>query len=131
MTATVLSTTEVELEVVLEQKEVIADGVVLLTLRHPGDEPLPEWAPGAHIDLLLRENLVRQYSLCGDPANRAVFQVAVRREQAGRGGSAHVHDELAAGDLVRVRGPRNNFRLVEAPRYLFVAGGLVSPLCYR
>ncbi|CAM01773.1 ferredoxin-NADP reductase [Saccharopolyspora erythraea NRRL 2338] len=129
MTATVLSTTEVELEVVLEQKEVIADGVVLLTLRHPGDEPLPEWAPGAHIDLLLRENLVRQYSLCGDPANRAVFQVAVRREQAGRGGSAHVHDELAAGDLVRVRGPRNNFRLVEAPRYLFVAGGIgITPL---
>ncbi|QUH06296.1 oxidoreductase [Saccharopolyspora erythraea] len=129
MTATVLSTTEVELEVLLERKEVIADGVVLLTLRHPAGEPLPEWEPGAHIDLLMRDDLVRQYSLCGDPANRAVLQVAVRREQAGRGGSAHVHDELAAGDLVRVRGPRNNFRLFEAPRYLFVAGGIgITPL---
>jgi len=55
--------------------------------------------------------------------------VAVLREPEGRGGSARVHDGLVAGDAVRVRGPRNRFALVDAPRYLFVAGGIgITPL---
>ncbi len=34
-------------------KEVVAEGVVALTLRHPDGRRLPDWAPGAHIDLML------------------------------------------------------------------------------
>ncbi|GAA3840205.1 PDR/VanB family oxidoreductase [Amycolatopsis tucumanensis] len=121
--------TEVELDVLLERKEELAAGVVRLTLRHPAGEPLPEWEPGAHLDLLLGEGLVRQYSLCGDPADRSVLQVAVLREPDGRGGSAWVHDRLSTGDTVRIRGPRNHFRLVDSPRYLFVAGGIgITPI---
>lgn len=129
MTASVLPRTEVELEVLLDRKEILAAGVVRLTLRHPEGELLPEWEPGAHLDLVLREDLIRQYSLCGDPANRSVLQVAVLREPAGRGGSEYVHDRLSDGDLVRIRGPRNHFRLVDAPRYLFIAGGIgITPI---
>jgi ferredoxin-NADP reductase len=129
MTASVLSKTEVELEVLLDRKEILATGVVRLTLRHPEGDPLPEWEPGAHLDLVLREDLVRQYSLCGDPMNRSVLQVAVLREPAGRGGSEYVHDRLSDGDLVRIRGPRNHFRLIDAPRYLFIAGGIgITPI---
>ncbi|WP_431927153.1 PDR/VanB family oxidoreductase [Amycolatopsis tucumanensis] len=121
--------TEVELDVLLERKEELAAGVVRLTLRHPAGEPLPEWDPGAHLDLVLGEGLVRQYSLCGDPADRGVLQVAVLREPDGRGGSAWVHDRLSTGDTVRIRGPRNHFRLVDSPRYLFVAGGIgITPI---
>lgn len=58
-----------------------------------------------------------------------MWRVAVLREKAGRGGSAYVHEELRAGDKVRVRGPRNNFRLERAPRYRFVAGGIgITPV---
>ncbi|MCE0762292.1 PDR/VanB family oxidoreductase [Pseudonocardia kujensis] len=122
-------TTEPELDLVLEKKETLADGVVQLTLRDPAGADLPAWAPGAHVDLVLTGDLTRQYSLCGDPAERSVMQVAVLREPAGRGGSAHVHDELAEGDTVRVRGPRNHFALVDAPRYLFLAGGIgITPI---
>ncbi|MFM9607164.1 PDR/VanB family oxidoreductase [Streptomyces niveiscabiei] len=121
--------TEVELDLVLDRKEAIADGVVLLTLRDPAGRPLPEWEPGAHIDLVLRADLVRQYSLCGDPADRSRLQVAVLREPESRGGSSHVHDVLTAGDLVRIRGPRNHFPLVKAKNYLFIAGGIgVTPI---
>ncbi|WP_435118874.1 PDR/VanB family oxidoreductase [Amycolatopsis thermoflava] len=121
--------TEVELDVLLERKEELAAGVVRLTLRHPAGEPLPEWDPGAHLDLVLGEGLVRQYSLCGDPGDRSVLQVAVLREPDGRGGSAWVHDRLSTGDTVRIRGPRNHFRLVDSPRYLFVAGGIgITPI---
>ncbi|MET9817112.1 PDR/VanB family oxidoreductase [Streptomyces sp. NPDC006355] len=121
--------TDVELDLVLERKETIAEGVVLLTLRHPEGRPLPAWQPGAHIDLILRADLVRQYSLCGDPGDRSRFQVAVLREPESRGGSSHVHDVLTEGESVRIRGPRNHFPLVKAKKYLFIAGGIgITPI---
>jgi ferredoxin-NADP reductase len=117
------------LEVVLDGKETIADGVVRLTLRHPDGAALPSWEPGAHVELVLRPDLVRQYSLCGDPADRSALRVAVLREPNGRGGSAYVHDRLQAGDRLRLGGPRNNFALVAARRYLFIAGGIgITPI---
>ncbi|MFF9035522.1 PDR/VanB family oxidoreductase [Streptomyces sp. NPDC014892] len=109
-----------------------ADGVVSLTLRRPDGGTLPPWAPGAHIDVLLDGadgDLIRQYSLCGRPEERGVWQIAVLREPHSRGGSAHVHDHLREGSTVRVRGPRNNFPLRPAARQLFVAGGVgITPV---
>ncbi|MEU9189305.1 PDR/VanB family oxidoreductase [Streptomyces sp. NPDC048484] len=118
-----------EAELVVERRDLAADGVLALTLRHPLGEELPVWEPGAHIDVLLGPDLERQYSLCGDPADRHEWRVAVLREPGGRGGSAHVHGQLAAGGKVRVRGPRNHFRLLPSPRYRFVAGGIgITPI---
>jgi ferredoxin-NADP reductase len=120
---------DVERDLVLERKETVAEGVVLLTLRDPEGRPLPEWQPGAHVDLMLRAGLVRQYSLCGDPGDRSRLQVAVLREPESRGGSSYVHDVLSEGETVRIRGPRNNFPLVTAKRYLFIAGGIgITPI---
>lgn len=114
--------------VIAERREE-AEGVVSLTLRHAQGAELPQWQPGAHIDLLLADGMERQYSLCGDPADRMAWRVAVLREPEGRGGSAYVHDRLLAGSTVRARGPRNNFPLRPAARYLFVAGGIgITPL---
>jgi ferredoxin-NADP reductase len=103
--------TSYEAELVVERRDLAADGVLALTLRHPLGEELPAWEPGAHIDVVLGPDLERQYSLCGDPADRHSWRVAVLREPDGRGGSAHVHGQLEAGDKVRVRGPRNHFAL--------------------
>jgi ferredoxin-NADP reductase len=118
-----------EAELVVDGREFAAEGVLALTLRHPLGEDLPAWEPGAHVDVVLGPELERQYSLCGDPADRSVWRIAVLREPAGRGGSAHVHGQLGQGDKVRVRGPRNHFRLEAAPRYRFVAGGIgITPI---
>ncbi|NGO15012.1 oxidoreductase [Streptomyces sp. HC44] len=118
-----------EATLVVDSRSPAADGVVSLVLRHPEGEPLPAWAPGAHIDLLLDNGLVRQYSLCGSPADRAAWQIAVLREPEGRGGSSYVHDRLTEGSAVRVRGPRNNFPLRPAERHLFIAGGVgITPI---
>ncbi|MCX5052892.1 MULTISPECIES: PDR/VanB family oxidoreductase [unclassified Streptomyces] len=118
-----------EAELVVDGRESAADGVLALTLRHPLGEDLPAWEPGAHVDVVLGPELERQYSLCGDPADRSVWRIAVLREPDGRGGSAHVHEQLGQGDKVRVRGPRNHFRLEPAPRYRFVAGGIgITPI---
>ncbi|MFV2177615.1 PDR/VanB family oxidoreductase [Actinomadura sp. LOL_016] len=125
MTITGTETATIPTEVAA--KTAVADGVCLLTLRPA--EPFPAWTPGAHVDLLLAPDLVRQYSLCGDPADRESLQVAVLDEPEGRGGSRFVHRRLSAGDSLDVRGPRNNFPLVDAPAYAFVAGGIgITPL---
>lgn len=129
-------TAEQEFEVVVVRREPAADGVVLLDLSRPDGTPLPEWRPGAHIDVVLvpgetpAQNLERQYSLCGDPADRTVWRIGVLREPGGRGGSAHVHDSVLVGDRLVVRGPRSHFGLAEGDGpVLFVAGGIgITPI---
>src|SRR5690242_3898534 len=110
-------------------KELVAEGVATLTLARPDGGRLPDWTPGAHVDLVLPNGTTRQYSLCGDRWDAHRYRVGVLREPAGRGGSAYVHDHLAVGDAVGLGGPRNNFPLVPAERYLFVGGGIgITPL---
>ncbi|MFE4329252.1 PDR/VanB family oxidoreductase [Streptomyces sp. NPDC056831] len=103
-----------------------ADGVVQLRLEGPD---LPAWQPGAHLDLLLPSGLVRQYSLCGNPADPDTYTIATRLVEDGRGGSREVHDRLHEGEEIEVRAPRNRFPLAEAPAYLFIAGGIgITPI---
>ena len=128
-TSVTVAAREFEADVRVAAKEVAADGVVTLTLRQPASAPLPRWAPGAHVDLILPGVPTRQYSLCGDPADHHVWRLGILRDEAGGGGSRYVHDRLRAGDMVRVRGPRNNFGLVPSDRYQFIAGGIgITPI---
>ncbi|MCX4578849.1 PDR/VanB family oxidoreductase [Streptomyces sp. NBC_01571] len=121
--------TDYEAELVVARRDFVAEGVVALTLRHPLGDELPGWEPGAHIDVGLGPGLERQYSLCGDPAERRTWRIAVLREPHGRGGSSYVHERVDVGDRVRVRGPRNHFALAPVPRYRFVAGGIgITPI---
>src|SRR3954467_7466411 len=110
-------------------KDLVAGDVLTLQLASPQGLRLRDWAPGAHIDLVLPNGMTRQYSLCGDRWDPFTYRVGVLREQSGRGGSAYVHDELQVGDLVGVGGPRNNFALVPSEQYLFVARGIgITPI---
>lgn len=132
MTSTVLATAQAKRTILLEvrRRRMAADGVALLTLADPAGHDLPGWVPGAHVDLVLPDlGLTRQYSLCGSPANRSEWQIGVLRQPNGRGGSQYVHDALQVGARVEVRGPRNNFPLLQAKRYLFIAGGIgITPI---
>ena len=113
----------------VNSREKAADGVVTLELAATDGHRLPDWAPGAHVDLVLPNGATRQYSLCGYRWDAHRYRIGVLREPDGRGGSAYVHEELRTGDVVGIGGPRNNFPLVPAQRYLFVAGGIgITPL---
>ena len=57
-----------------------ADGVLGLDLRSVDQSPLPEWTPGAHIEVEVADGLVRHYSLCSSPADGDVWRIAVLRE---------------------------------------------------
>jgi ferredoxin-NADP reductase len=119
---------EARLDLLVHRMTWEAEGVVSVELVHPDGKPLPGWTPGAHVDVHLG-GLIRQYSLCGDPADTGRYRIAVLKEPSSRGGSAHVHATLRPGQTVTVKGPRNHFALEEAERYLFLAGGIgVTPI---
>ncbi|MFC9438718.1 PDR/VanB family oxidoreductase [Nocardia sp. NPDC057030] len=105
-----------------------AEGVFSLELSALGGE-LPRWTPGAHIDVAAGAAGVRQYSLCGDPADADRWRIAVLHEPAGRGGSRHLHDTALPGTELRVSKPRNNFELITRESYVFIAGGIgITPI---
>lgn len=120
---------EFEAELVVTAAVVVADDVVALTLAAGDGGALPPWTPGAHVDLVLADDLVRQYSLCGSPGDRGSWRLGILRTPDSRGGSKAVHTSLHDGAVVRVRGPRNHFPLVASASYLFIAGGIgITPM---
>jgi len=116
-------------ELLVQQVSWEARDVVSVRLTDPAGQELPPWAPGAHLEIVLPSGLTRQYSLCGRPADRSSYTVAVLREPNGRGGSREIHDTALVGRQLEVRGPRNHFALKPADSYLLIAGGIgVTPI---
>lgn len=118
------------LALVVARREVVGTGVVHFELRSAEGQALSPFEAGAHVDVHLRPDLVRQYSLCGDPADTSRYRLAVRLEAQSRGGSASMHADLREGDRLQVGPPRNQFPLARAAsRAVLIAGGIgITPL---
>jgi ferredoxin-NADP reductase len=105
-----------------------APGVLALELASPDGRPLPAFEPGAHVDLTLPDGTTRQYSLCGDATDTSCYRLGVRDIGGGRS-SGFIHRELRPGALLTIGVPRNDFPLVDARHYIFIAGGIgITPL---
>ncbi|MCC1495016.1 2Fe-2S iron-sulfur cluster-binding protein [Cognatishimia sp. F0-27] len=118
------------LQLVVAKAERLSDTVMLYRLAHPDGADLPAWEAGAHLDIVVAPEYLRQYSMCGDPADRSRYEIAVLREDAGRGGSQLMHRIFAEGRRVFVSKPINHFPLVEeASHTLLMGGGIgVTPM---
>ncbi|WP_454722197.1 MULTISPECIES: PDR/VanB family oxidoreductase [Cupriavidus] len=107
-----------------------ATGIISLELV-PADasRPLPPADSGSHVDLLLADGLRRSYSLYR-PSDGASYGIAVQREDAGRGGSRHVHERIREGDALAISAPRNHFPLRAGNgNSVLVAGGIgITPI---
>lgn len=102
------------------------------TLRAADGSALPAHSAGAHLKLDLGDLGTRSYSLIDwpdDPRPADTWRIAVQREDAGQGGSAHMHG-LAAGGLLRTEPPSNDFPLGDhAGPALLLAGGIgITPI---
>lgn len=118
------------LKVQVHKRQLQGDGVVVLDLIPVGGARLPAFEAGAHVDIHIAPGLVRQYSLCSDPADNAVYRLGVLRDPASRGGSTGVHDTLLEGAEVQISAPRNLFPLAsEARRSILIGGGIgITPM---
>lgn len=118
------------LELLVRQIRAEAAGINAYELVEPAGRPLPPFTAGAHIDVHVAPGLVRQYSLCNDPAERDRYVIAVLCDEGGRGGSRAVHERIRVRDRVAVSAPRNHFALAGGARkVVLLAGGIgVTPL---
>lgn len=93
-------------------------------------EDLPPWQAGAHLDIVVAPEYLRQYSMSGNPADRSTFQIGVLREDEGRGGSVLMHRIFTQGRRLFVSKPINHFELNEqASQTLLLGGGIgITPL---
>ena len=93
-------------------------------------EPLPDFSAGAHVDVIQKDDLVRQYSLTGSSLDRTKYLIAVKKEIDGRGGSRSMHENVEIGSTLTISTPRNNFPLnLKAKKYILVAGGIgITPI---
>ena len=100
-----------------------------LELRSADGAALPEIAAGGHLAIPGAlggwATGTRCYSIASDPRRRDVYEIAVLREERGRGGSAAVHDAFGLGLVLHCALPRNDFalRAGDAP-VILIAGGI-------
>jgi reductive dehalogenase len=108
---------------VLSKVEPMTDTVTKYEFSMPDGAPMPPVTAGAHIDVVVAPEFFRQYSLSGDPADRTRYQIAVLREDAGRGGSKLLHRIFTPGRRVFISYPINHFQLVEDAAFSYLMGG--------
>lgn len=124
MTQTVISA-----RVIARKRE--AEDVVSFRLVSEIDNwKLPAFDAGAHIDVFVEEGITRKYSLCNDPNEIGVYEIAVKLEAGSRGGSQRLHTAIQVGDSLRIGFPQNFFPLrSEAERSVLIAAGIgITPI---
>ena len=118
------------IQVKITKAEDTATGVAKYEFQPVGGGDLPEWQAGAHLDIVIAPEFLRQYSMSGDPADRSTYQIAVLREDDGRGGSKLMHRIFNEGRRIFISKPINHFALApDATRTLLMGGGIgITPL---
>jgi len=96
-----------------------------IVLRPLSGETFPSFEAGAHIDVCLRGDAVRQYSLLNDPDERDRYVIAVKKSPNRFDEPAPDEEPLIVGQPVEIGIPRNHFSLDRGSRdVLLVAGGI-------
>jgi phthalate 4,5-dioxygenase reductase component len=114
----------------IEELRKVASDTTLFVLRNLDASPLPNYEPGSHITVSTPLGVLRQYSLCGLPEGSGRWEIAVKREGRGRGGSLSLVDSARVGGEMQVSMPENKFALAPAAKqFLFIAGGIgITPI---
>lgn len=130
---------ESTLELVVEDVVALTDAITEFRLRHPAGGPLPGFGAGAHLRVQVKPGGSvdwRHYSLVnGSAAPDATvapdtYRIAVRRDDAGKGGSQWMHAHVKVGSRLVTSTPINAFALdVNAENAVLIAGGIgVTPI---
>jgi len=118
------------LAVRVARRELVAQDIVAIEFESADGTQLPPFEPGAHLDVAVTGELLRQYSLSNDPAARHRYRLGVLLDPKSRGGSAAVHAAFHVGQVVEIGRPRNNFPLrLDAAHTVLFAGGIgITPI---
>ncbi len=118
------------LRVRLSKVEVMTERTTKYEFTSLDGTPLPEWKAGAHLDIVVAPEFLRQYSMSGDPADRSTYQIGVLREDNGRGGSQLLHRIFTEDRKLFISKPINHFPVqTNATHHLLMGGGIgITPM---
>jgi reductive dehalogenase len=118
------------IQVEVTKAQQMAKGVTKYEFTPVDGQPLPEWQAGAHLDIVVAPEFLRQYSMSGDPADRTKYQIGVLLENEGRGGSKLLHRIFDEGRRVFISKPINHFALdASATKTVLMGGGIgITPM---
>lgn len=107
----------------------VTPSVKTFTFERPDGAPLPSFSGGSHVVVTMQGEDRRYrnpYSLMSPPEDHPrTYQISVRRDDQGRGGSMHMHDRVQEGDHLALSSPANLFALdVTGRRHVLIAGGI-------
>lgn len=89
---------------------------------------MPAFSGGAHIVVEMDDHGTRRlnpYSLSSSPEDRSGYEISVRRDDTGRGGSLFLHNHVKIGMELEISYPVNLFPLdTRAKKHLMIAGGI-------
>lgn len=110
-------------------------------LQSIDEKHLQGFSAGAHINIEIPEHgnypvQWRAYSLINIDINnnsqnsQSEYEIAIRREDSGNGGSLYLHNYAKIGDILNVRPPSNDFPLnIDEDDIILFAGGIgITPI---
>lgn len=117
------------IDAIVTRREDHTDEIAVFDLYAADGSPLPAFEAGAHIDVILGPELIRQYSLSNAPGS-AGYRLGILNDPNSRGGSRGIHASLETGSRLRISAPRNHFPLeMGAEHSLLIGGGIgITPM---
>lgn len=118
------------IQVEISKAEVTAEGVTKYEFTPVDGGDLPKWTAGAHLDIVVAPEFLRQYSMSGNPSDRSMYQITVLLEDEGRGGSKLLHRIFTEGRKIFISRPINHFPLDgQATKSILMGGGIgITPM---
>ncbi len=111
------------IRVQVSKVEAMSDSVTKYEFKSLDGAELPPWTAGAHLDIVVAPEYLRQYSMSGNPNDKSVYQIGVLREDHGRGGSRLMHRIFTLNRKVFISKPINHFELDASASKTFLMGG--------
>ncbi len=89
---------------------------------------MPAFSGGSHTVVEMDDHGTRRlnpYSLMSNPQDQSGYEISVRRDDVGRGGSLFMHNHIVPGMAMEISYPVNLFALdTRAKKHLMIAGGI-------
>lgn len=123
-----------ELALVISGIRQLAPDIRAYELRSDDDSALPLISAGAHIQVPVRlpdNRLIwRHYSISSNPSRTDSYEISVKREPNGNGGSNAIHQTYNVGTILHCQTPENFFPLnTNTQHTVLIAAGIgITPI---